>query len=966
MRTPLKTLSTFLLTFALLAAACSDDPAAEEIIENLTNGTDPVDDPPLDGFEIPDARAPEVDNTPLPVDGDYRIGVLDNGLTYMLRSNDTPGGSLDLRLVVNAGALQQPVAEDGSAHFLEHMLFNGTEAFPGNELTTQLQRHGIRFGADVNAYTSYDETVYFLGAPTSDAAAPTVAFDVLREWASRATIEPAEVDAEIGVVRDELRQRGESVQGIINAKFSEIYTRGTPYEGHDPIGEAELIESTTADTLREFYETWYRPDLMAIVVVGDVPLDRLEEEITSRFADLPAASADAPARDEVTVDLSATPVTEVIVHPDNGANFISIDVPLPTWDRGTVGGERMHLVEQAVAAMLDTRLNEAFQRGDLAIDQSPHVNAGFAENRAQRFYGTNFQSDDLEVGLNDYMSHLLLAAADGFTDDDVARVQAQLIAAIEDERATLGSIQDFQYADALTANYLPGSDLDIAARRLSRQGDAVETLTVDELTNYWRWLLQSSGPVVIAVTDDPDAVPTADAMAEVLANARPATQGAAAVEIEQLMTAPEAAEVVSTDGRTGGYSDVAEWHFANGVVVTHQQTEITDGSFDIWVESTGGWSTIDGGAADFAGAAVSAVLQSGVGPHDTATLQRYLESRDVSLFAGIEEWFEGLYGSASTSDAEDLFALMHLTMTEPRVDDVALGSVARGQESANEIAETDADVRQNDLLLSLLNDGDPRYETRLTQLEIDALDAGELLDLFAARFSAIDELHVAIVGDIAANSARDLAARYFGTLPTRPADTWRDLGIEIPSTAVSGEVELTDGTADGGLSRFDWIIGDPSAKQEVTSVVLATIITNRITETIREELGASYGGFASISVDREGPGALGAFIQVDGDPARLDEIRGALDTILAELAASGPTADEFDRAISVTTNDYNFVNDQTFLVSNIATTRHPDADVLLDTNRGQILLGLTAGDVRALVAALFADAATVEVAKVLP
>ncbi|MFT5203085.1 MAG: zinc protease, partial [Candidatus Aldehydirespiratoraceae bacterium] len=422
----------------------------------------------------------------------------------------------------------------------------------------------------------------------------------------------------------------------------------------------------------------------------------------------------------------------------------------------------------------------------------------------------------------------------------------------------------------------------------------------------------------------------------------------------------------STDVRAGGFSDVTEWQFANGVVVTHQQTEITDGSFDIWVESTGGWSTIDGGAADLATAAVSAVLQSGVGPHNAATLRRYLESRDVALFAGIEEWYEGVYGSASTSDAEDLFALMRLTMTEPRVDDVALRSVARGQESANEVAETDADVRQNDLLLSLLNGGDPRYQARLSQSEIDALDAGELRDLFAGRFGAIDELHVAIVGDIAADRARDLVARYFGTLPTRPADTWQDLGIEIPTTAVSGEVELTDGTADGGLSRFDWIIGDPTVEQEVTGVVLATIITNRITETIREELGASYGGLASISVDREGPGTLGAFIQVDGDPARLGEIRDALDTILADLVDTGPTADEFDRAISVTVNDYNFVTDQLFLVGNIATTRHPDADVLFDTNRGPILLGLTAGDVRALAAALFADAATVEVAKVLP
>ena len=867
--------------------------------------------------------------------------------------------------MIDAGSLQQANGLDGSAHFLEHMMFNGTEAFPGNELTAQLQRLGISFGADVNAYTSYDETVFLLGAPTFDPSAVEVAFDVLGEWAARATLAEADVAAEVGVVRDELRQGRESVDGIIFTRFEEIYTAGTPYEGHLVIGDADLVEATRADTLRAFYDDWYRPDNMAVVVVGDLPLDDMERAVRDRFSDLTTRTPDPPIRQAVTVPLDPTPVVEVIVQPDNAADYLSLDIPLPVWDTGTVGGERMTLIENAVAVMLGSRLGEAFQRGDLDVDQPPFLDT-FAVNRGLRYFGTNLQAPALDTGLDQFLAQLLAAAVDGFSDDDVARMREVMLGALDDELATLGSTQDFEYATALSSYFLEGSSLDDAENRIRRQRSVIEGLRADELTNFWRWLIGSSGPIIIEVGDDPDDMPTAARLREVLDNARPAGSGAEVPSIDALMDRPEPAATTNRRSRETREGTVEEWTFENGVVVTFQQTTITEGSFDVWLESSGGWSALDEPDLALARAAVDAVLSSGVGPYDTATLERYLESRDIGIGATIDEAEELITAGAATSDAEALFALINLTMTEPRVDDVALRSVSRAAATTLEAAQTDPDLRLSVVLNDLLAGGDDRYDLLLDQGDIDGLDASTLRSIFADRFATVDDLYVAIVGDIDADTAFDLAARYLGTLPTGPDDSWVDLGVDFPTTRRRGEVTLSEGTANGGITRFDWWVGEVDGPTEVTSVVLSTIITNAITDIIREELGASYGGFAEISISRAGEPGLGSFIQVDGDPARLSEIEDALESILIELAVTGPSADELNRAVQVIGNDYGFVNDALFLTANLAITRFPDQRPLQPDQRFAVLERVTRNDVRDLAAVLYADPASVEVAKVLP
>ncbi len=979
-RRPLILTGTALLLSALIAAACAQNSTIDEIRKNAVSATPtttlaPPDDSAdsngsggSDSAARPPVTAPDPDPAPLPIDRDYLIGTLDNGLTYLLRTNDSPGSSLEIRLLVDAGSAQQVDGSDGSAHFLEHMLFNGTEKYPGNELTAQLQRLGIEFGPEVNAYTSFDETVYILSAATADEGAPEAAFDVLAQWASAATLEPSAVTEERGVVRDELRQRLESVDGIISNEFDKVYVAGTPYEGHLIIGDAEKVETTTPDTLQAFYDDWYRPDNMAVVVVGDLPLDELEENVTAYFSDLTARTDTPPAREPIEVEISPEPQAHVVTHPDNSLDNLSLDFPIPAWDTSTVGGSRLVLAERAIAIMLNNRLNDAYQRGDLVLEETPFITE-FAINRELRYFGTNLKAADLAVGLENYMSYLLAAAEDGFSEDDMERMRDTMIANFNQQLAGLNTTQDSQYANLLSGYWLQGADIDKAQTRIARQRTTVESFTAHELANHWSWLLSISGPIVIAVGADESTLPTTDELLGTLANLKPAESGAGASQIDELMDAPSRAEPTDTSERSTDNGEVTTWTFDNGVTVSHRHSDIADNAFSLRAASAGGWSTFPqdhpGANTAIPGVAIDAVFGGGVGPHDALTLDRFLSTRNVGLAGFIEQSEEGFSGESATRDAEVLFQLLHLFITEPKVDDVAFRTAIDEAEQNLAINQTHVDRRAITALIDLVYDGDPAQHRAATQEQLDALTEQAALEIYKARLGKVDDLAVAIVGDIDRSTVADLAARYLGSLQAGEADTWVDLGYELPTGQQSASVELSEGAADGGMFVFHARPTELTAKNRVTANLLQGVINNRIIERIREELGASYGGSASISFRREPEPSIRSFMSISGDPTRLDEIRSVLMEELEAIATSGVTADQFEQAHNVIRSDWNFFNNSGLANVDLDAIRFADEDRLTIDNRQDLLSAATRADVRALAAHLYGTGYWLEVSKIL-
>lgn len=986
-----RSIGVLAVTLALVAASCAENTSLDEIREQIESSTtsttiapetDPREsDSASDGSSStdntdtaePSARPPVTepnpDPTPLPIDSDYRIGTLDNGLTYLLRSNDSPGGNLEIRLLVNAGSTQQSDGSDGSAHFLEHMLFNGTEKYPENELTAQLQRLGIEFGPDVNAYTSFDETAYMLSASTADPGAPEAAFDVLAQWASAATIEADDVVAERGVVRDEMRQRDETVDGIIGIEFLKVYVTGTPYEDHLIIGDVEKVESTTPEALRVFYNDWYRPDNMAVVVVGDWPLDELEARVRKHFSDLSTRTDNPTPREPIEVEISSEPQAHIVTHPDNSFDNLSLDFPIPAWDTSTVGGARLVLMERAIYILLHNRLNDAYQHGDLILDAAPSVTE-FNVNRELRYFGTNIKAADLAVALEDYMAYLLAAAENGFSEDDMARMRDTMFADFNQQLEALNSFQDRYYADLLSQYWFHGADIDKTQTRIARQRTTVSSFTAYELANHLSWLLSISGPIVIAVGADESTLPTTDELLDTLANLQPAEALASVTEIDELMDRPARAAPTNTSSRQTNNGEVTTWTFDNGVTVSHRYSEIAENSFSVEAASSGGWSTFPrehpGANTAIPTVAVNAAFGSGVGPHDAPTLERFLSTKTISLKGAIEQSEESFSGESSTRDAEALFQLLHLAITEPRVDEVGFRTAINQAEQDLAVAQTNADFRALAALVDLVYDGDPAQQLAATQQQIDALDPQTVLDIYKARLGKVDDLAVAIVGDISLATAADLAARYLGTVPSGQSDTWVDLGYELPTGKKSASVELGEGVTNAGILVFHGQPIELNATTRIAAHILQGVINNQITERIREDLGASYGGFARVTFERDPEPSAQSTIKIDGDPTRLDEIRSVLMEELNIIAERGPTEDQFAQVHNVIRSDWNFVNNLRLVSDDLSALRYGDEERLTVDNRLELLSEATPEQVQQLAARLYGTGHWIEVSKVLP
>lgn len=933
------------VSLALWAVACtgSSGPAiSQDDLSSTTSAESPQTTENADVVDqIPPGVEPIIDETPLPVDPDVRIGTLDNGLTYYLRRNDAPGQKLSVRLAVNAGSLQQVEPTDQIAHFTEHMLFNGTTKYPGNSLDAELRALGAQIGPDLNAYTSFDETVYQLEVSLQGRNADT-AFTVLREWAGNATMDPAEVVNERGVVREEFRLARERAGAAVQERFEDVYFDGTPYEDRSPIGVEELIITTTDEDTRAFYDRWYRPDNMAVVAVGDLPLDDLEDFVTDRFSDLGRRGAEHPPREEPVIDIEMPAAIEVVADPGLDGTFISIDYRTPSRNPGTFGGEQLNEWESLITTMINNRIDEAITSGTSSLVRGG--GSPFSQTRRMSFIGFNLDGNDLARGTGEFLSLTKTLARDGFSTAELERAKEQEIAVLDQELAQLGTRQDARWADLYSQHFLGGADASRASDRRDRVTALVESTTTEDLDGYFRWLMEVSQPLVIVVGPDAASLPTVEELTAVVEAAAAAEEGAEDVApIDELMARPDPMDIVAE--RTLEAAGGQEWSFQNGSKVVFAESQIAEGTVNIFGLSEGGWSLLPVADQPLLDPSVSMVSQSGVGDLSKVAMDRYLADKVVGVGPFVYETGEGIQAEASPEDLEIAFQLIHLYLTQPRVDESAFNRVVVQKTEELRAARNRPQVAANETLAEAINGGDPDRNPLLDRAELDALTPTKALDLYKARMTGVDDLVLVVVGDTDQESVRELARRYIGTIPSRPADSFIDL-LEPREPGVVTERAVA-GPA-GGAGILTMLFSTPAEYNDTDRIhaeILQAIMEERLFNRIREQLGASYnGGSASVGFIDEPDSESQLFINVAGDPDRLDEIRTTLLSELTELDTNGPTAAEYERAVAVIADNYNFISngqiiDQLLEESTEAgpvLTNQAAFDIVVDTRRSDI------------------------------
>ena len=961
------------VVLSLLAAACTpgggDDGARDldgpargdsgdasgEGAASVPTSMDFGSGPDIDGVTPPDG-------TPIEISADMTVGQLDNGLRYYIVENNAPGGQVELLLAVDAGSAQQPVPDSGNAHFLEHMMFNGTEDYPVNELDAVLRGLGVEIGPDLNAYTSFDETVYQMSMPTVNEDNLELGLRVLAQWAGAATINQSDVEAERGVVREEHRLRNESGGAEINERLFEYYTQNSGYENHLPIGSPEEILATDATELRAFYNDWYRPDNMAIIAVGDLDTATIERLIKQELAGLTDRGS-SPPRTPVATGPITEPIVEVLTAEGGPEPSISLDYLWPTWDPSTVGGQRMLLADQLIASMLNAYLDE--QSADPSVDIiRPFVGVAPVA-RSRRLLGMNAASDDYRQGPADLIRAMRSVEVNGFSERHLDQARRQALSAVDQTVAAQPTKQDFQYAEEITDHFLTGAPLENIEAWAARTTDQIESLTLDELNRIFRWEMGITVPILALLGSDPAELPSqtelADAVAVGLAGELLGQVGAE--EIDQLLARPDGPDPVTEGEFFNQFDGSYRWEFDNGITVLFWNSTIASNQIDVLAVGGSGRQDLTVDESALADMAVGAVTSSGVAGVSQVTLDRYLSDRQVFVAPFVDTRFQGLSASAAADDVDVMFELINAYLTAPDINDGGLAEARNLMETQLRSVEIEPSFASFAAEREARFESTPNLFVLPTAEEVDAASADELLSIYESRFGTADEFVFLVVGDIDRGDLGDVVVDYLGSLPGGGASGPAGAPAgRYPTGPIGLAVGAGQNDSGAGFDRIFVSTEGLTVRDRLIAELVAGIINDRLFSRVREELGASYGGgTATVNSGYLNSGDTSFEISVDGDPARLDEIKAVVEEELAALMANGPSAADIAEAKAVLSNDLQFFTNFDLLEALLTgyldgTSADPFADP-------SAVSAIDAADISAMARRLMADDNLIEVTR---
>jgi len=805
----------------------------------------------------------------MPVDPEVVVGSLPNGLRYYVRPNAKPARRAELRLVVKAGSVLEDEDQLGLAHFVEHMEFEGTRHFPKQSLIEFLGSMGMSIGADANAATSYDDTQYTLRVPTDVPGALDRAMLVLEDWAQGATFDQDGIERERGIVLSEWRMNLGAGERLAD-KIRRIQLEGSRYADRRPIGTPEVIQKAPREALTRFYRDWYRPDLMAVIVAGDVDRTRVVDMIKQHFSSLVAPVG---ARPRPAFDVPEHPGTRYATVTDRETTSTSVEFSdlRPARNQGTVGGYRAIMVDQLFGAMLSLRLDELTQR-----ENPPFIRAAadrslfpLPRTKDEASLQALVANDGVTRGLDALVTELQRVAKFGFTADELARAKQDMMANYDRVVTESPDRESESRADEYTRNFLQGEALPTIWQELAFHRRFVPGITLAEMNALVNdWFPEANRLVLVSAPETAGVVlPDQTQLADVVktATAKRLEPYVDAGSGQSLMEAPPArGSIVKTTPRPDG---ITEWTLSNGATVVLKPTTLKADQILFRAMAPGGTSLASD--ADFLSARIadSAIAAGGVGKFNAVMLDRMLTGKAVRVTPFISEIQQGLAGGSTPQDLETLFQLMYLRFTAPRADPAAfaaLQSQARGL-LANRAASPD--VVFNQTIDALLSGNNPRRMPE-TAATVDRWNLAKALAFYKARFADASHFRFIFVGSFTPDAMKPLVETYLASLPaTHASETWRDLGIPTPAGVVEKTIEM--GIAP--KSQVAIVFSGPFEYDDQHILALRTmtlLLQSRLFDAVRQELGGTYSITSTPDADRFPRPQYSVRIEWTCDPAR--------------------------------------------------------------------------------------------------
>ncbi len=832
----------------------------------------------------------------LPIDPDVRVGTLKNGLTYYIRKNEKPEDKVELRLVVNAGSMLETEEQQGLAHFLEHMAFNGTKNFEKNELVSYLQSVGVRFGSDLNAYTSFDETVYILPIPTDDEEVLNKGLTVLEDWAHNIAMTEEEIDKERGVVLEELRL-GQGANQRMRDEWFPVMFKESRYAERLPIGKKEVIENFEYETLRQFYKDWYRPDLMAVIAVGDIDPEEMEKKIKERFGKIKNPKN---PKERKMYEVPDHDQTFLSVVSDKEAPFTQIQLiyKQDNEETETLNDYRRDVIYRLYTGMLNQRLEELKQSAEPPFFFASANYGSMVRTKSNYSSFAVVGQDGIKNGLKAIVVENERAKRYGFTEGEFERYKNVMLNNMEKAYKESDKTESSRYAGEYIRNFLSQEPIPGVAFEYDFYQKVLPTITIEEVNEMGRKWVSKSNRVIVITGPEKEGVemPTEDEVKKMLREATLARITA----YEDKLVATSFIEEVPTAGKVTATKELKtveakEITLSNGVKVVLKPTDFKNDEILMTAFSFGGSSLYPQEDDKSARNASSIISESGVKDFSTTDIKKMLSGKTVSVSPYVSGLSEGLNGSTSPEDIETMLQLTHLYFAAPRKDSEAFESFKSKNRMLYQNLMSNPQFYFADQLTKILTDNHPRAEGFPKAEDLDMINYDRAYDIYKERFTDASDFTFFFVGSFKEEELIPMLETYLGSLPgTNSNETWKDLGVRPPKGVVNEVVKKgTDQKSQVTIAFTGEKKYEKQTNYYMTS--LASVLTTKLIEILREEKGGVYGVGARASVSKYPYENYSFTVSFPCGPENVDELSKAVFDEIDKIKKEGISEEDLNK-----------------------------------------------------------------------
>ena len=831
---------------------------------------------------------------PIPTDPNVRIGKLENGLTYYIRHNELPENRADFYIAQKVGSILEEDNQRGLAHFLEHMCFNGTTNFPGKAMINWLETIGVRFGENLNAYTSIEETVYNIdNVPVTRDGIVDSCLLILHDWANDLTLAEAEIDNERGVIHEEWR----TGQGAMMRMYEQALPKameGSKYGHRLPIGTIEVIDNFPYQALRDYYEAWYRPDQQGIIVVGDVDVDKVEAKIKELFSPIPMP-ANAPERKYEPVPDNKEPIVTIAKDKEQPSTIIYIwhkHPATPNEAKGNIGYLVQNYLFSMIESMLNARLEELRQSANPPFIQAASGDSDFLlAKTTEAFAGMAVSKDDgIPTALAALVREIERARKFGFTASEYSRAKADYLRDLESAYNERENKENEEYVQEYVDNFLDNEPIPGIETEYAIMNQLAPNIPVEAINSILPQLITDENIVINIFGPDKEGMvyPTEAEILDILKNTKAEEITAYVDQVSDeplLKEAPQAGKIVKTEEGPFGSTALT---LSNGVRVVVKNTDFKADEIRMRAFSPGGTSIFDIKEAVQLRMLNSVAGLGGLGNFSNVDLEKVLAGKKVSIGASIGTLTESVSGSCSPKDLETLMQLVYLSFTAPRMDDAAFESFKTRTKASLLNQEANPMTAFSDTLNHALYGNHPMV-TRFKADMIDQIDYNRIMEMYKDRFKEAGDFTFLFVGNINLEEAKPLIETYLGGLPTiNRKENFKDIKLERRKGSYKNVFEKPLETPKASVISIISGNCEYNLKNNLLMTLLSQTMDMVYTETIREKEGATYGVSTAGQVSRYPKDEAMFQIYFDTDPAKREKMEQLVMAELQKVAQEGP------------------------------------------------------------------------------